>query len=255
MSHVPTTTTGLLRDQVLVQAEYLFSAANLQQDRGMRVLMANDASGQGACTYAALTAHHPRLRQLAGELAAREAGGADLPPGAEAKALAGALDGSRALALNRALGTAKRSVFSGPPPALFDPSARPPPPDQVRSPARPEPPRETAPRIWFDGVDGWDEEFPERPTAFSKATGECGRPRRALLAWRPVTPAERATFQWCDYVVRRLFVVDLPAGGERSPQMHQWDHHEFFMTAEQLRMQQVPASPFPTKRTSSPSFS
>lgn len=79
--------TSLLREQVLLQTEYLFSRANLLQDRTLRKVMDKDASRQGTCTAADLLELKPRLRYLVAELATR-----DRPAAVAAKSFSSAED-------------------------------------------------------------------------------------------------------------------------------------------------------------------
>ena len=64
--------TKLLEKKIITQAEYLFSDANLGQDKKLRGLMEEDASRQGNCSIIKLLSLAPRLNALVEDLAARE---------------------------------------------------------------------------------------------------------------------------------------------------------------------------------------
>ena len=235
--------TPLLKEQVQRQAEYLFSAANLAQDKAMAGLMARDASRQGSCVVDEVLKLAPRLNAMVQELARREVRGGP-PAEAPTKAFFGALGASKILVLNENNSTVKRNVFLPALPPLFDPDARPPEftMDGPPSPPKEFPPRNIAPRVWFPHVAGWEEEFHAHATASTQPRGNrFGAPnRKPRLAWRAVTAAEKARFAFADFVVRRLWVVDLPPTGKgRLPEVDQWSVDEYFMTADQLRQLEV----------------
>jgi hypothetical protein len=98
-------------------------------------------------------------------------------------------------------------------------------------------PRRINPRIWFEGVEGWEEEYHENPTASSRPRGADNSTKRSKIVWRAVTAAEKERFKLADYVIKKLWTVDLPpsSGDGRYPGIDQWDISEFFMSADQLR--------------------
>jgi hypothetical protein len=99
--------------------------------------------------------------------------------------------------------------------------------------------------VWFKAAgEGWIEEFHThaRVTASSQPLSEKvkGVRRAPRLAWRPVTQAEKAKFALCDFVVRRVWLCELPPKGKgRFPLIDNWDIDEFFMTKDQLMRLEV----------------
>lgn len=230
--------TSLLREQIRVQAEYLFSPANLARDKKLRDLMDQDASRQGACPVSTILEHAPRLGAMVKELGMREHQNDGVPRRAGYRAFVSSVEPSKILVMNKNNGTVKRNVFLPAPPDLFDPEERPPPEtDTPLPPPEPISPRRIHPRIWFEGVEGWQEEYHENPTASSRPHGVDNSTKRSKLVWRPVTEQERERFVLAEYVVKKLWVVDLPpsSGDARFPAIDQWDLSEFFMSADQLR--------------------
>jgi hypothetical protein len=117
-----------------VQAEYLFSPANLAKDVKLRQLMDLDPTRQGSCGIKQVLNLAPRLKGLVLKLTdTLEKEGKGLRGGGvtrEEKVTAAFFDSlgsSKTLVLNGNLNTVKRSVFLPQAPPLFDPEARPPP--------------------------------------------------------------------------------------------------------------------------------
>lgn len=102
-------------------------------------------------------------------------------------------------------------------------------------------PRRIHPRIWFEGVEGWEEEYHANPSASSRPIQDASNSNGSKLVWRPVTQAERERFKLADYVIKKLWTVDLPpsSGEGRHPAIDQWELSEFFMSADQLRRLEV----------------
>jgi hypothetical protein len=119
--------TELLREQIRVQAEYMFSPANLSRDKALRELMEQDASRQGACHVNKVISHAPRLGAMVSELARREHHSDGPPRKANMRAFEACVKTSKTLVLNPNNDTVKRNVFLPAPPPLFDPEDRPPP--------------------------------------------------------------------------------------------------------------------------------
>eukprot|EP00614_Pseudopedinella_elastica_P016444 CAMPEP_0172650528 /NCGR_PEP_ID=MMETSP1068-20121228/242338_1 /TAXON_ID=35684 /ORGANISM="Pseudopedinella elastica, Strain CCMP716" /LENGTH=1182 /DNA_ID=CAMNT_0013464895 /DNA_START=73 /DNA_END=3621 /DNA_ORIENTATION=- len=230
--------TDLLKRQILKQTEYLFSTANLAQNKELRALMDQDASRQGTCPIPSFLELSPRLDSLVAELAAREEKGSSKDAVlSKTKALMAACANSQVLVTNRNLHTIKRSVHLPDPPELFDPDARPEPPlpeGQTRPRVAPPSPRRIDPHVWCteEASGAWVQEMHDFVTASTKPRGGRGRP---LVAWRPVTEAERFQFNLADFVIRKLWVCDLPDRKAWLPQIDSWSIQEFFLNKEQLQ--------------------
>lgn len=118
--------TDLLSEQIRVQAEYLFSPANLSNDKALRELMEQDASRQGACNVNTIIQHAPRLGSMVAEVAKRNHQNDGAPrKAANLRAFVSSIKTSKTLVMNPNNGTVKRNMFLPAPPPLFNPDDRP----------------------------------------------------------------------------------------------------------------------------------